>query len=112
MREKVYDQFLVPALAYARVGMFVFGKKLLPVEYARRIAGNRLNQSEYEVRGRHEVEREHVKLNADPKHQRHAEYAAAHRARIPAPQQQPRRGKVGKPVHDKKRIAGKRKVRK
>ena len=89
-----------PGGVVADVGIVrpVDGKGLLLAEHPRRVAGRRLAKAENKVGGGHKVQREHVKLDTDPQHQRHAEDTAQHRTRPLPGQQQRRCGQVGQAV--------------
>ena len=59
------------------------------------------------IDGGHEIQREHIKLNADPKHERHAEQSAEENAALFFRKQKSCRGQVGYSVDDKQRNSGK-----
>ena len=88
----------------------VYPERFLLFKHPRGIAGGRLRQTEEKVGRGHEIRWEHIELNADPQHQRHAEYAAQHHTGMLFREQQPRRRQVGQAVHDQQRPAGKGKI--
>ena len=59
-----------------------------------------LAQAENEVRCGHEVQREHIELDAYPKHQGNAEDPAEDHTELLFPEKQHRRRKVRQPVYD------------
>ena len=73
-------------------------------------AGDGLAQAEEEEGRGHEVQREHVELDADPQHQRDPEDHAEEDPAPPPPQQQDRRRQIRQPVHDQQGKAGKQEV--
>ena len=58
----------------------------------------------------HDFLREHIKLDADPQHQRHAEQPAERDARTLFSQQQSGCGQIGQAVDDQQRPAGERQI--
>ena len=70
------------------------GEMLLVIKYNGHIARYRLYKSEDEVGGGHEIQREHIELDAYPEHQRYTEYSAEHRAYAFIRYQQPRRRQI------------------
>ena len=86
------------------------GKVLLSFKHPGRIAGQRLCQPEKEVQSRHEIQREQPELDANPEHQRYAEHAAQHHARMLPPKEQNRRRQIGQAVDDQQGNAGKHKI--
>ncbi len=85
-------------------------KFFLPFKHPGRIAGQRLRQPEKEVQSRHEIQREQPELDANPEHQRYAEHAAQHHARVFPPKEQNRRRQIGQAVDDQQGNAGKHKI--
>ena len=85
-------------------------KGLLLGKYAGSIARGRLRKAEEEVSGGHEIQREHIELDAYPQHQRHAEDTAQGHSQGFFAQQQSRCRQIGQAVDDQQCDAGKHKV--
>ncbi len=88
----------------------------LCVKHPRRVPRRRLEKSENKICRGHKIQREHIELDQDPEHQRHAEQAAKKYARTFFRKQQSRRGQVGYAVDDeqcdpRKQEVGKQNVR-
>ena len=71
------------------------GKILLPCKHPGRVARDRLDQAEDKISRGHEIKREDIKLNADPQHQRYAEYPAQDGSDTTVFQQQHGGGQIG-----------------
>ena len=70
--------------------------------------GRGLRKAEHEVNRRHEVGREHIKLNADPQHQCHTKQPAERNTCVPFCQQQAGCGQIGQTVDNQQCPAGER----
>ena len=82
------------------------GKILLPCKHPGRVARDRLDQAEDKISRGHEIKREDIKLNADPQHQRYAEYRAQDGSGTTVFQQQHGGGQIGQAVDDQQCNAG------
>ena len=70
--------------------------------------GRGLRKAEHEVNRRHEVGREHIKLNADPQHQCHTKQPAERNTCVLFCQQQAGCGQIGQTVDNQQCPAGER----
>ena len=75
-------------------------KLLLPIKYPCCISCGSLTETDRKKRRRHEIQREDIKLDADPQHERHPEDAAHDNTGLLLRKQQPGSGQVRETVYN------------
>ena len=90
-----------------RIIAFLNIKLLLPIKYPCGISGRSLTEADHKKRRRHEIQREHIKLDADPQHERHTEDASCDNANSLFGKQQPGGGQVREAIYNQQCVAGK-----